>query len=145
MDMEQKPKFDLVVTHRDPKSGMITHTTPYILRRVGEVGSSEKTDLWERPSGSGNLFDAEMNPVGRWVYEEQKIKGKVVKVGHHEPDAEHIAFVPPLTADEKLRQEVAATQVELAETKRELAAIKAEREKASTSAKVATKTKEPGV
>lgn len=145
MEMEQKPKFDLVVTHRDPKSGMITHTTPYILRRVGEVGSSEKTDLWERPSGSGNLFDAEMNPVGRWVYEEQKIKGKVVKVGHHEPEAEHIVFVPPLTEDQKLRHELSSKQVELEETKRELAAIKAEREKASTSAKVATKTKEPGV
>lgn len=145
MEMEQKPKFDLVVTHRDPKSGMITHTTPYILRRVGEVGSSEKTDLWERPSGSGNLFDAEMNPVGRWVYEEQKIKGKVVKVGHHEPEAEHIVFVPPLTEDQKLRHELSSKQVELEETKRELAAIKAEREKASAPAKVATKTKEPGV
>lgn len=142
----EKPKFDLTVTHRDPKSGVVTHTTPYILRRCGEAGSSEKTDLWERPSGSGNLFDKEMNPVGRWIYEEKKIKGKVVKVGHHDPEAEHIVFVPPMTADEKLRHEMAETQVKLAEAQKELAAIKAEREKASTPKKsAAAMTKEPGV
>lgn len=145
MDMEQeKPKFDLVVTHRDPKSGLVTKTTPYILRVCGETGSSEKTQMWERPAGSGNLFDKEMNPVGRWVYEEQKVKGKMVRVGHHEPEAEHIVFVPPMTADEKLRHEMAETQVKLAEAQKELASIKAEREKALAPVKNA-KTKEPGV
>lgn len=133
---EEKPEtgFSTLVTHRDDKTGLVTHTDPYIRRVIGEVGSNERQTLWERPAGSGNLFNKAGNPIGRWVYEEKIVKGKAVKVGSYVPDAEHIAYVAPLTADQKLRQEMTADKVRMAELERELAQIKAEKEKKSASA-----------
>jgi len=129
---DQKPKgFDTTVTHRDPKTGRITHTTPYILRVCGEPGSSEKARYWERPAGSGNLFDKHNNPIGRWVYEEKNVKGKMVKIGKYDPNAKHVEWVPPQTEDQKIASENAAL-------KAELAALKAEKEKQAP-AKVAAK------
>lgn len=124
---ETKPKgFDLTVHHRDPKTGALVNVTPYILRVCGETGSSEKTYLWERPKGSGNLFDKQGNPVGRWVMEEQDVKGKKIKVGKHDPKAEHIAFTPPPTKDQQLAASIAQKDVRIAELERELKAIQAE-------------------
>jgi hypothetical protein len=122
----QQTGFNLMVTYRDEKTGLITHTDPYILRIVGESGSSEKTQLWERPKGSGNLFDKENNKVGRWVYEDKVIKGKKARVGHYEADAEHIDYVKPLTQDQLLARELSEKSVRLSEVEKELAALKAE-------------------
>lgn len=131
---EQTPKgFDLRVTHRDEKTGLITHTTPYTLRVIGNGSGGGTTKLWERPSGSGNLWNKKGDPIGRWVKDE---KG----VGRWDKEAKHIDFTPPETKDQKLAREVAAKDVKIAEMERELAAIRAEQEK---SAKPATK-KEQG-
>lgn len=138
MESQQKG-FDLVVTHRDEKTGQITRTEPYILRVIGEVGSNEKSRLWERPAGSGNLFDKKGNPVGRWVYEEKSVKGKKVRTGKFVPDVEHVEFVPPQTEDQKLRYEMTENKAKIAELERELAAIKAEKEKKSAPAQPAQK------
>lgn len=124
--------FDIKVTHRDEQTGLITHTDPYILRLVGETGSSEKQRLWERPAGSGNLFNKNNEPIGRWVYEDKVIKGKKVRVGHYDEKAEHIAFTPPPTKDQLLAKELSEERVRVQELERELAAIKAEKEKKNT-------------
>lgn len=120
-----KPKkFDITVTHRDPKTGLVVKKTPYILRVCGEQGSDQKARYWERPAGSGNLFDKSDNPVGRWIYEEKVVKGKKVRVGKYDEKAEHIQWVPPMTEDQKIARENAAL-------KAELAALKAEKEKSA--------------
>jgi hypothetical protein len=124
-------RFDLIVHHRDPKTGLVVKSDPYILRVVGETGSSEKSQYWERPAGSGNLFDKENNPIGRWVYEEVTIKGKKVRKGKFEAGVEHIAFERPMTADQKLAQAVIESTRENDALKAELAALKAESEKKS--------------
>lgn len=127
---EETPKgFDLVVTHRDPKTGLVVRENPYILRVIGETGSSEKQRLWERPKGSGNLFDKHNNPVGRWVYEDKIVKGKKIRVGSYDEKAEHVAFTPPPTKDQLLAQGISERDVKIAELERELNAIKAENEK----------------
>lgn len=120
---DNKPKgFDLIVTHRDPKTGQVIKSTPYILRVCGEQGSDQKARYWERPKGSGNLFDKHNNPVGRWIYEDKIVKGKKVKVGKYDEKAEHIKWVPPLTEDQKIAQKNAALEAEVA-------SLRAEKEK----------------
>lgn len=130
MESQQKG-FDLTVTHRDEKTGQVIRTEPYILRVIGEVGSNEKTRLWERPAGSGNLFDKKGNAVGRWVYEDKIVKGKKVRTGKFEPDVEHVEFVAPQTEDQKLRQQLTEDKAKIAELERELAAVRMEKEKKS--------------
>jgi hypothetical protein len=141
---EQPKEFDLKVTYRDEKTGLITKRDPYILRVVGEQGSNVKSRLWERPAGSGNLFDKHMNPVGRWVYEEKTVRGKVVRVGKFVEGAEHIKYVPPMTEDQKLAQELLSKDAKIAELEREMAAIKAEETKKKQVAPVQQQKKDQG-
>jgi hypothetical protein len=108
--------FDLTVTHRDPYTGVITHTDPYIMRSLKAEGGSGRTRVWERPAGSGNLFDRDNEPVGRWVKDGENPNG-VFKRG-----APHVAYEAPLTNDQKVARENMAL-------KAELAAMKAEQEK----------------
>jgi hypothetical protein len=128
-DLEQpKQKFDLLVTKRHPRTGEIISHSPYILRVCGEIGSSEKSRYWERPAGSGNLFDRDNNPIGRWEYEEKTVKGKKIRDGKFVEGAAHIVWEAPLTKDQKISRENAAL-------KAELAALKAEKEKSSATVK----------
>lgn len=114
MQLDETPQgFDLTVTHRDPKTGAITKRTPYVLRVVGGPDGN-RTQLFERPKGSGNLFDGQGRPCGRWVK------------GEHHANEEHIAFVAPLTEDEKLKHFVIEKDAKIVELEKELAAIKAE-------------------
>jgi len=106
--------FDLIVTHRDVKTGLVTHSNPYILRVCGEQGNSVKARYWERPKGSGNLFDKKGQPVGRW--DASKPEGERFIKG-----AKHIEWVAPLTEDQKIAQENAALKAELAQLKAEQA------------------------
>lgn len=127
-DEIKKPRFDLIVHHRNPRTGKLIKHTPYIKRVVGEVGSSERATYWERPAGSGNLFNSHNNPIGRWEYEEKTVKGKQIKTGKFVEGAAHIAWEAPLTQDQKVSKENAAL-------KAELAAMKAEQNKAQTAKK----------
>lgn len=96
--------FDLKTHNFDPK-GRLLSTNHYTLRIIS--GSR----YFERPVGSGNLFDEAGEPAGRLV------DGKV------ESGALHIDFIPPREATpEELAAENAALQ-------RELLAIKAEQAK----------------
>lgn len=124
---EVKRGFDTTVTHRDPQTGLVTHTDPYILRVVGE--GTERQKLWERPKGSGNLWDSHNNPIGRYIYEEKVVRGKKVRVGKYHPDEAHIVFTPPLTKDQLLAKSLGEKDVRIAELERELKSIQAEREK----------------
>jgi len=120
--------FDLLVTHRDEKTGIVTDRDPYILRVTGEQGG-EKSKIWERPAGSGNCFNKKNEPIGRWITEERKDakSGKIVRTGRLDPDAVHVVFEKPLTKDQVLSKEVTESRSKIAELEKELAAIKAEK------------------
>jgi len=117
MQEEVKQGFDLVVTHRDRKSGAVTKENPYTLHVVS-AGDGGKTRIFERPVGSGNAWDAQGKPIGRW--EEGKFK----------KDAPHIEFTPPETSDMKLARSLNEKDSRIAQLERELSAIKAEGKKA---------------
>lgn len=109
---EKMEGFDIRVTHRDPKSGAVVRQDPYILRVIGEGGNKRK--LFERPKGSGNLWNRQGEPIGRWV------KGEFVE---GEP---HVEFTPPPTQDQLLAQSLVQKDSRIAELERELQAIQAE-------------------
>lgn len=115
----------LKVTYRNMKTGMVEKTDPYILRIVGE----ERTQLWERPAGSGNLFDRPKDGVaiGRWIYEEKMVKGRKIKTGHYDEKAEHVKWNPPLSDDQKLARSVAEKDAQIEALRKELDGIKAEK------------------
>lgn len=113
MQTVEQEGFDLVVTHRDPMTGRVVSTNPYTLRVIGS-GNGQKTQLFERPPRSGNLFDGKGRPFGRW------------ENGKHNEKANHVVFVPPETEDQKLARSVIEKDSKIAELQRELASIKAE-------------------
>jgi len=124
--MEQEVKkqgFDLTVTHRDPHTGLITHRNPYTLRIVASSDGS-KQRLWERPSGSGNIWDRHGNPAGR--FEKTIVEGK--SVGKFVAGAKHKEFVKPLTADQLLANSLVTKDSRIAELEKELANIRADQE-----------------
>lgn len=131
-----KKSFDLKVTHRDEKTGLVTESDPYILRECAREGGGRQR-FWERPAGSGNLFDKSGTPIGRW--DKTKPEGQRFIEGE-----KHIAFQRPLTGDQKLRAEMIAKDVRLAEVERELAAVKAEKEKKDAPKASLSPKKEPG-
>ena len=111
---DTKPKgFDLTVTHRDPQTGQIIKEDPYVLRVVGVEGGG-KMSIFERPKGSGNCYDKQNNPIGRWVGDKL------------DKDAAHVAYVAPLTGDQRVRHEMNQDKAKIAELKSELDAIRAE-------------------
>lgn len=112
-DMEEQKGFDLTVTHRDPKSGAVTKKNPYTLRVIGQ-GANGKTQLWERPVGSGNLWNKAGEPIGRW--EDGKFCEGVA----------HVTFVPAETENVKFARTANEQAAKIAQLERELAAIKAE-------------------
>ena len=120
------PAFDLLVTHRDDKTGLVTHTNPYTLRVVGQGGG--KASLYERPPRSGNLFDPNNNPIGRWVID------PVTNEGSWEPKAKHVAFEAPLTEDQKIARVIAAKDAKIASLEAEMKAIASEASKKSAPA-----------
>lgn len=112
---EKKTGFDLIVTHRDEKTGAVIRKDPYILRVCGKPGTDARERYWERPAGSGNLWDKKGQPAGRW--DKSKPEGERFIKG-----AQHTAWEAPLTQDQKIAKENAAL-------KAELAALKAEQDK----------------
>lgn len=108
---EVKKGFDLQVTFRDEKTGVVTHTDPYVLRVVSG------TKYWERPAGSGNIFNAKGEAIGRWE------KNAFV------PNAKHVAYAPPETRDQKLAREIAETKSQNEVLMKELESLRAEQKK----------------
>lgn len=110
--------FDLRVDFRHPKTGLVVKRNPYVLRTVKEGGGS--VSYFERPVGSGNIWDAKGNAIGRW--DKTKPEGERFLKGE-----KHIEWTPPETADQKLARESAANSARIKELEMELAAIKAEK------------------
>ncbi len=125
-----KKGFDKTVTHRDEATGLITHTNPYTLI-VSKAEDGGKVRKWERPPGSGNLFDNKNREIGRMVTTEvvNDKTGKKTVSKKYDPDAEHIAFVVPETSDKKLAREVLEKDAKINELEKQLAGIKAEDKK----------------
>lgn len=122
-DQQTQPtSFDLQVTHREEKTGLVTQSNPYTLRVIASADGG-KMRIYERPVGSGNLWNKKMEPIGRWV------KGK------WEKDAKHVAFSAPETSDQKLARELVAKDAALSAALMELEAIKAEQAKKEQAAK----------
>lgn len=118
-----KPKgFNIQVTYRNEKTGLVTHSDPYTLRVVS--ASDGKTKMWERPTGSGNLFNSKNEPIGRWVIDPKTKRGTFQK------DAAHIEFTPPETKDQKLARSLTEKENKIQALEKELQAIKAETKKA---------------
>lgn len=113
--------FDLKVHHRDKRSGQVTHVNPYKLRIVGE----DRLKLYERPVGSGNLWNGQNKAVGRWIVEDKNGE----KIEKYDPKAKHIEYTPPMTQDQVLARQVAEREVENATLRAELEAMKLEMQK----------------
>lgn len=108
------PKFDTRVTYYD-NMGRVIKQDPYVLRVVaGPAGG--KVQLFERPVGSGNIFDGLGRPFGRWVD------------GKHEEKLAHVAWTPPETEDQKLAKSLVEQKNKIEQLEKELTAIRAERE-----------------
>lgn len=118
----QKQGFDFLVTHRDRKTGAITHKNPYIMRVIASPEGG-KTKIFERPVGSGNIWNAKGEPIGRWVNNSFK-KGEA-----------HIEFIAPKTEDQKLKESLLSQQARIAELEKELLSVKAEENKSGKKAK----------
>lgn len=115
--------FDMTVTHRDQKTGVVVKKDPYRLR-ILKGADGGRVKLFERPVGSGNLYNRWGKPFGRWV--EPTKKGEVAK---HDPDAAHIAFEAPLTEDQKVARSLIESQAKNAALEQELAQLRAEAKK----------------
>jgi uncharacterized small protein (DUF1192 family) len=120
-EVEQPQGFDLMVTHRDPKTGLITKQDPYTLI-VGSGENGGKTRMWERPKGSGNLWNKRGEPIGRFV---AKGDGK----REYDAKAKHVEFIPPETEDQQLARSLTEKSERIAQLEKELAGIKAEKDK----------------
>lgn len=127
---EEEVETGLVVSYRNPKTKLIERKDPYTLRVVAQ--GSDRLQLWERPAGSGNLFDKpnlkEANPMGRWVYIEKEKNGKKCREGSWDAEAPHIAWNPPESADQKIARESMIKDAKIAALEKELAAVKAEQD-----------------
>lgn len=109
----EKQGFDFVVTHRDRKTGAITHKNPYIMRVIAAADGG-KTRIFERPVGSGNMWNSKGEAIGRWVN------------GKFEKGMAHVEFVMPETEDQKLKKSLLSQQARIQELEKELLSIKAE-------------------
>jgi len=124
MDQEVETGFDLLVTHRDERTGLITHSNPYIMRAVKAPDGGTRR-LWERPSGSGNLFDKKNNPIGRWVVDAK------TKVGSFVENAAHVAFAAPETKDQKLARSLTEKDGRIADLEKRLIEAEAKKKQGS--------------
>ena len=121
-EVQETPKgFDLTTHRRDPKTGLVIESDPYILRILGGTDGG-KSRVWERPAGSGNLWDKSNQPIGRW--DKTQPEGKRFIAG-----APHVEWTPPETKDQKLARSLVEKESKINELERELAAIKAEEKK----------------
>lgn len=130
-ELEEKPGFDLTVHRRDSRTGELIDVDPYTVRVVGH-GGNERSRFFERPAGSGNLFDKNGVAVGRW--DKTKPEGERFLEG-----APHVQFEKPLTQDQMLRKEMIESKAKIAALEKELAAVKTEKESKSQKASTSNK------
>ena len=105
-----EPMFDNRVKIFNEKTGQILAYQPYAMHIFGD----SKEQIFERPMGSGNMYNAKGESIGRW--EQDK------KTGHWKKFAdEHIPTKPiPVNVEERLSEELDAANAEIAQLKSEL-------------------------
>lgn len=106
---DAQQSFDLIVHRRDTKTGRVTEVAPY------RLFVKDGVEYFERPKGSGNLF-----------FRNNEVAGRMVD-GSVKASAEHVAWVAPLNADQKLAQQSAAQAEEIRKLQLELDAMKREK------------------
>lgn len=119
MEEKQEQFFNTKVTYRDDKTGQIIKQDPYIMRSCKKDGGGS-AHYFERPAGSGNLYDGQGRPVGRWDVSKPEGERFIA-------DAKHIAWERPKTEDEKLASRLIAADAKNKALEAELAAMKAEK------------------
>lgn len=135
MEEAVKKTFDLQVTYRDDVTGLVTYSNPYTMRAIkAQDGGTMR--IFERPVGSGNIWNKKGEPAGRWEVDAASKKGMYV------PGAEHVAFVAPETKDQKLARSLTEKDVQIAALQKELAMIKADGGAEVKQPKVETKKKQ---
>lgn len=119
-EFAQKQKgFDLVVTRRDDKTGLIIEKNPYKLIVIAAADGG-KMRLWERPAGSGNIWNKHGEQAGRYVRELKAGKW----TSKYDPEAKHVEFKVPETSDQILAKSLVAKDAQIEALKKELASIK---------------------
>jgi hypothetical protein len=108
------------VTYRNPKTGLVERRDNHTFRVVGSSTSGDRVQFLEYPAGSGNLFNAKMEAVGRW----DKTKPEGQRYLKNEP---HVEWNPPETDDVKLARALAEKDVKIQALEKELAHAQAER------------------
>lgn len=103
-----------IVHERDPDTGRVVNINPYKLI----VSKGERFFEW--PKGSGNLWYENREPAGRME------QGLIIK------GAEHKAWTPPETADQKLAREMASKDQQIEALQREINEIKREQKYSSS-------------
>ena len=119
--LEESTIWPPKVTYRNPKTGLIEKQDNHTFRVVGSSTSGDRLQVLEYPAGSGNLFDAKMQPVGRW--DKTKPEGQRFLKGE-----KHVEWNPPETEDVKLARALAEKDVKIQALEKELAEAQAERE-----------------
>lgn len=114
--------FDILVTHRDEKTGLVAMSDPYTLR-VSGIAGGERTEIFERPPGSGNCFNKKGEAIGRWVVDPKTKRGAL------DEKLAHVKVDPPMSPAAKAKLESERKDSRIAELEKELAAIQAEKEK----------------
>lgn len=107
-----EPMFDSRVKIVNEKTGKILAYQPYVMHTFGEAN----VVIYERPPGSGNMFNAQGESIGRYEFKKDS-GGTWSKFSD-----DHIATKPhPIDEKEALRERLETTEAELA-------ALKAERD-----------------
>lgn len=114
----QETKFNLRTHHWDAR-GRLKSKSHYRLHIVNGA------QYFERPVNSGNLFYENNEPAGRVEYHKDE-KGRAHKKFDFE--AEHKAYVAPLTGMEKIHFENESLKEQNAKLLAEIQAIKAEKD-----------------
>lgn len=112
--------FDITVTHRDPQSGLITRQDPYTLIVCGDAHQR----LWERPKNSGNVYDRQGRPCGRYIRDPKTGKGE------YKSFEDHVVVAPVLSNEDQARNAIHQKDTKIAEL--ELKLIELERKQTAS-------------
>jgi len=113
--------FDLTVTHRN-QYGEIVKQDPYTL--IVSAGSDGgKVKLWERPKGSGNVWNRKGEPIGRYLRDERTGRGKF------HAGAPHVEVVAPASPEEMYEKLTKDQAARIKALESELRAMQAENKK----------------
>lgn len=105
---EGEQVFDNRVHIRNAETGRLIRRQHYAMHAFSDK------KIWERPIGSGNMFDAHGDPIGRWKRADKGHWEQISKEHSAVPMAEKIATPDELIArNSELESELAALKADL--------------------------------